>query len=696
MSNLNGRTVSLMTCLHPLAASILLGISAQSMAADANTSQLGAIVVTAEKRNAELQDVPSSITAITSQDIADAELNTLVEVAQQTPNLTVMTWGGRRDTNVFVRGIGPGLFTPPTVGLYVDGVNMMNSGMFDLDMLDIASVEILRGPQGTLYGGNSLAGIINVTTRSPDAAPQAKLALKHDDHGRTQLQAAANDVLQDDTLFYSVAGNFVNDNGNVDNTFLGGKVDERDDKSLRGKLMWTPNEDFTATLALDAERFRGGSYAFEPLTTAQNNPESVAHNFRGRDDRDTKGISLNMEWMLETMTLTSITSWRDWENISSSDSDGTPTAVPFYHSYAEETHKQISQELRLNSNPDVAGNLNWIAGLYWYDAEDYTFGRNQMDFGFGTWTDLSTFDTDQSGYAIFGQVDYALTDAWMLTAGLRFDHEERSIDGTINAQSGTSGPVVGDKDFNEVLPKLVLSYTATDDTLVYGSVAKGYRAGGFDNIYPNLEDIDFDSEQSINYEVGLKTSMLDDRLQLNAAAFLIDLTDQQVQNFVGTLVVTENAGSSTSKGLELEARYIPAPDWLINGGVGYTQAEFDDYKNCSIGSCDGNKMPFAPEWTASLAVQNVHPLENGMDLFSRVSVQHVGDHYFEAANQFEQDAYNLVSMKVGLEAEGWQAYVWGKNLLDETYAKIAFDQGFGPMAESGETRSVGVTVNLLF
>ncbi|MCV6588158.1 MAG: TonB-dependent receptor [Marinobacterium sp.] len=673
----------------------MLSTAALASEQSAEQTSLGAIVVRAEKRSAELQDVPASITAVTTEEIADAEINSLTEVARQTPNLHIMTWAGRRDTNIFIRGIGPGLFTPPTAGVYLDGVNLTSNGMFDFDMLDIETIEVLRGPQGSLYGGNSLAGIVNVTTRSPDAPAEGKISLRHDDLGRTQFQARYNDALIEDELFASISTNLVDDSGNIDNLFFDEKLDQRDDRSLRTKLMWQPHDDFSATLALDVHRFRGGSYAFTPLDTLAQNPQQVSHNYRGRDDQDSWGSALTLEWQLQGMTLTSVTSWRDWENFNSSDSDGMSMDAMYYHALANEEHDQLTQELRLASEPD-GGPLNWLAGLYYYSADSYSGGHNTMNFGTGDLVDRNTFNKEQSGYAVFGQLDYALNDQWMLTTGLRYDDENRKLDGSINAMTGASGTLAGDKDFSEWLPKAVLSWQPDDELMVYGSVSKGYRAGGFDDLYPNLDDIEYDSEKSINYELGFKQSLLNDQLQLNAAVYYIDLSNQQVQKFIGSQVFTENAGASTSKGMELEARYIPAPGWLLMAGLGYNDASFDRYNSCSIADCSGNAMPFAPDWTGNLSIQNRQPLASGLDLFSRVDWQHTGEHYFDAANRFKQDAYSLVNLKVGVEADSWEAYLWSKNLFDEEYVKIAFDQGFGPMASAGEPRAVGVTMNLLF
>lgn len=683
--------------IKPLTLAIGIILSMQLNAANDLTSNLKTIVVTAEKKDADLQKVSSSIAVIDKEDIEAAEINSLTEISRQTPSLNVMSWGGRRDTNIFIRGIGPGLFTPPTASVYVDGVNMINNGMFDMEMLGINSVEILRGPQGTLYGGNSLAGVINIKTQSPDADPSSELTIKYDDLGRKQFQARTNNAIIEDQLYFDLAAGWVDDDGHIHNSVLNENADQRDDKSFRGKVMWKPNEDFSATLIADKEHFRGGSYVYSPLAQLKKDPSKVAHNFQGQDNQDSKGLSLNMQWDFDDFTMTSVTGWRKWENLNSADSDGLAEANRLYHSTSDEEHAQLSHELRFASSEQSSSPVEWIGGLYYYQADSSAVSESEGNFGYGTSYDRFNIDKEQSGYAAFGQVNYHFSDQWSVTGGLRFDHEERSSDGVVNNQSGgPSGNVNGDKKFNEWLPKAVLTYQTDDNLLMYGSVAKGYRAGGFDDINPNLADIDYNSEQSINYELGMKVSLLDNKLELNSALFFIDLSDQQVQTYVGQQVSTQNAGASTSKGFELEARYLPIPSLMLNAGLSYTDASFDKYSKCSAGDCSNNAMPFAPDWSINAAVQHRTPVSAELDLFTRLDWQHTGQHYFDAENVYGQGAFNLFNFKMGVESEQWDTYLWTKNLLDASYKKVAFNRGFGPMASTGDPRSAGITFKLRF
>ncbi len=373
--------------------------------ADSVTTQvLPKIVVNAEKRESDLQAVPSSITAKTEQDIEDSNITSVTELSQYTPNLHIFTWGGRRDTNIFVRGIGPGLFTDPTVGFYVDGVNYTNNGAFDMDLLDIERIEVLRGPQGTLYGGNSLAGVVNITTKKPSNETEGKFSLTADDLSRKRLAANINTPLKKDELFFGFSFSGVKNDGYIDNISQSFEdFGQRDDITAKTKLRWTPNDQLETIFVVDYENFDGDSYAFGPTAQIRTNPDEINHDFRGVDDRDSIGTSLTVNWK-GNIDFTSITSWRDWENINSADQDGTSTAASTFHSFSDEKQEQFSQELRWSANNS---NLSWLGGLYAYDSD---FETNSVNTFAGGATSPSDATRDNSGYALFGQVDFFIGD----------------------------------------------------------------------------------------------------------------------------------------------------------------------------------------------------------------------------------------------------------------------------------------------
>jgi iron complex outermembrane receptor protein len=676
----------------------------------AGETELETITVTAEKREGNILDIASSISAKSAAYLEDAEIFDLTELSQHIPNLHAFSWGGRRDTNIFIRGIGPGLFTDPTVGFYVDGINYTNNGSFNLDLMDVQHIEVLRGPQGTLYGGNSLAGVINIVTRPPTNETKGQLAFSVDDLSQRKLSASLSTPLGD-SLFFGGAISVSNSDGYITNIYNNEDYGERDDIAARAKLRWLASEHLEATFTLDYEKFEGDSYAMGPYDAIKAKPQEVDHDFIGDDNRDSIGASLSINWSDDNIEITSITSWKDWENFNSADQDGGSVPGFAFHSRSNEEHNQISQEIRWNNkSPDQ---LKWIFGLYGYSAEFDVLSRNTQDntaSGMGGPFDSSiATQRDDNGYAAFGQIDYALTKQLALTAGLRFDHQEREAFVDLAPESNDpSTKLEGNRDFDQILPKIALSYTTESNALVYASISEGYRAGGFDTLYPNPERPTFDSETSINYEVGYKSRLLDDALEISAAAFLIDIKDQQIQqlNPATFTVITENAGESRSQGFEFESRYIPTENWVLSFSGNYTNADFKEYIGLNVATFtiedySANALPNTPKWTASFSVQNRHPLGtvlgyNNVDWFTQLDNQFIDNYFFGAQNELEQSSYHLLNFKTGIEAENWQAYLWIKNARNEYYSKIEFNFGFGPTAEAAAPRSAGLTVRYQF
>ncbi|CZF82430.1 TonB-dependent receptor [Grimontia marina] len=686
----------------PIACLVMLPISHSSIAAEQDALEV--ITVTADKRSANKMDVPSSLSVQTDQDLKDAQITSIQELGQHIPNLHIFTWGGSRESNIFIRGIGPGLFTDPTVGFYVDGVNYTNNGMFDLDLIDIERIEVLRGPQGTLYGGNSLAGIINVVTNKPDNFTEGRVSFSADSLNERKLNATVYTPIIEDELFAGLSLAGIQSDGHIENVFDGSDYGKKDDLFARTSLRWIPSDSLEANFVIDYQRLRDDSYALGLAEFIKNNPEKINNDFKGIDNRDSVGISLAVTKNFDAFDFTSITGWRDWENKSSADQDANSNPLYVFHSKSDEKQKQLSQELRWNSTTSTE--LKWLGGLYAYTSEYRVIGKNNVDytaFGYGgPYVDMSNVKKDNSGYAAFGQLDYNITPNITLTAGLRLDREKRKANINSNNQSTTSVVVNGTKDFDVWLPKAGASYSFTDGSLLYTSVSRGYRAGGFDHLYPSQEDPVYDEETSTNYEIGFKTTQLDNKLDLSAAIFLIDIKDQQVQQLIQSTnqVLTDNAGRGRSQGIEIEARYIPANNWFIELGGSFTNAEYKKYENCdllgSAGNCDGKKMVNTPNVTANLAVQYKKPLTHSLDLFTRVDAMHIGKYYFNSLNTLKQDPYQLINAKLGIEASSWDAYFWVKNALDENYSTVEYDFGTGPTAEAADPRSFGMTLTAYY
>ena len=685
-----------------------LGVFSSAVFADdqAKHIDLERIEVTSEKRTVNIMEVASSVTAIFGQELVDSEAYSITDLGQAIPSVHVYSWGGRRDSNVFIRGIGPGLFTEPTIGFYVDGVNYSSNSIFDLDLVDIERIEVLRGPQGTLYGGNSLAGVINIITKQPDEMPEFKGAFAADNFGSKRVRLGVNTPLTADHLFLGLSASAYNTDGHLENTYLDKDFGARDDLSARAKLRWIASDNLEANFVVDYERFRGDSYAMGQLERIKANPDHIEHDFEGVDDRDALGASVTLDYSGDNVNFISITSWRDWDNLNTADQDTGNDAGYQFHSHSEDDFDQLSHEMRWSSKNTE--DYHWLVGFYAYQSDTQSTTRNDLNFssmypGSGPMIDRSIIGKDDQAWAVFGQVDYAITQDITVIAGLRYHKEQREADINIDSQStGVTSQHGGKEEFSEVLPKLALSYQTANNDLVYASWSKGYRAGGFDTLYPNLSKPSFEPEYSNNYEIAYKALALENQLSFSITAFYVSLDDQQVQQMLeNTTIITDNAGESTSRGVEFESRYQPHPDWTIGFSSSYVDATYSEYEsvNFATGAIEDysdNRLPNTPKISANLSISNRTELNSDFTLFTQLENIYMGDHYFDAGNQMKQSAYHLLNAKVGLESESWYAHLWVKNALDEYYSKVEFNFGFGVTAEAGNPRTIGLTVGTNF
>jgi iron complex outermembrane receptor protein len=673
--------------------------------------ELEIITVTAEKRKENIQEVPVSISALSDIQIEDAGIVDIEDVIYQIPNLHMMKTGSHgSQTTLFMRGIMS--IGEPTVGFYVDDVYY--SGGFDTELLDVERIEVLRGPQGTLYGRNTEAGVINIVTKKPGNQWEGKASASYGNYNSQNYSAAISGPLVQDKLFFRVSGKYFLSDGYFDNTFLDNDdADDRDDLNGRAVLRWAPTEDLDITLSNEYRRYRDGYACFAPLDEVRRNPHDVSLDFEGSADQDVNGQTLRLVYDREWFTLTSITSLRDWKSDEALDLDFSP--VDFMRQQILYEYDTFSQEVRIAS-PEGSGPFRWLGGGYFFDEKkdtEFTFDYRQ---GYPAWG-IPPFKSylnnvlDTKGYAFFGQATYTLFKKLDLTAGLRYDNEEKdfTFDGYYDQDLSPWGmlpkKVKADENFAEWLPKFSIDYRFSPDFMIYASAARGYKSGGFNSYVASTAGTPYDPEYTWNYEVGIKSAWLDKRLIFNLSAFYIDWKDQQVLLQSGpTEVTVKNAAESTSKGFELEVKARPITGLQFSAGFGYTDVEFDDYKDSifdldptsptygqKIGEADysGKKNTYVPEYTYNLAVQYRHT--NG--LFARIGLQGIGDSYYDLANTEKENAYELVNARLGYEMKNFEIYLWAKNLFDEEYATRAFDYGGYYVGRAGDPRTFGITLN---
>ena len=697
--------------MQPLALSLLAWLAtsaavvrAQEVAEQVAVEQsLPDVQITAQKVLQDNQSVGASVYVLSGADAKEQGITSTSDLVGRIGNLHNLQGGST--PLLSIRGIGQRLNTPG-VGLYVDDVPYLDHFAFpaNLQLFDIERMEVLRGPQGTLYGGNTMGGVLNIVTRQPDAQLRGETRFTVGSHGLRQASADLNVPLNQQDLFLGISAATIERDGYTKNTHLGRDADPLDERGLRLRLRYLPNDRMDVTLGLDVARIRDGYYD-KALATGRRLedtvPHRVAYDFPGRDDKDLRGASLRVRYDDDRFTLTSITGLRDNKYTFTGEFDGTPQ--PVANDVYSVKQRQWTQELRLSSHTDEKTGLSWLGGVFLFNDRRQGNDRLAMvPMGVDTLTG-SVYRT--RGAAFFGNAEYWFMPYWGVQAGLRHERETVSYGAESTSFMG-SMPVANTpwqghgRSFSQTAPKIGAMFKPADGTLLYGTVAKGYRSGGFNTVVLSEADRAYGPETNINYEAGLKLVSQDKRLQFNAAVFRSNIDNQQIGQSLGVgTEVTRNAGKSRHQGLEFDAAYLLPGGWRLSGSMSYLDAKFRSYTDVLAGKdYAGNRVPFVPSNIFSAAIQKRHLLGNGLKLVGQVEVSHVGSIYYDAANQLKGQAFSLLNLRVGIEDKRWSASMWVRNATDRKYIR---DAGVNPLTLTsqvafGAPRTLGIDVAVKF
>lgn len=675
------------------------------------------ITVTAQKRLEKVQDIPDSITVLDDIEIEDAGITDMVSLAANVPNLEFYNFGSRWHSQVFMRGIKSLCNSEPGTGLYVDGVNYSKSHMFAFPLFDVERIEILRGPQGTLYGRNTMAGVINVHTKKPDNETAAAVEVSLDDYNQRQIKGYLRTPLIDDKLFFGITGLVSTRDGYMENSVPGVGEDGRhmDGKAGRIKLRFRPTHDWDITLSLDGQQNDDGAFTFRRTSRnalvkngmlAEDTPYHYSHDFAGTSENDFWGASLNANYDMGIGHLTSITGYRDFDNKDMVDSDFSPLDMAHMKKVLKEC--SFSQEIRLASAEDQYS-FNWLIGLYYFniEADDNitNYFRPAManspanPFSPGTGARLTETHGENEGVALFGQITYPIRQTLDLSLGMRYEYESAEMDAAIrnmpnNNVETTINQSASKNDFYAFLPKISLAWHFTSEQMLYVTLARAHRSGGFNG--PTMGGKPYNEEYSWAYEIGTKSSFLDNRLTLNIAGFYTDIEDEQITLFnTYNQSYLENAGASHRFGVETEASYTLYRGLDLKAAFAWIEAQYDQY-NDPVTDADyhGKTIFGVPDYTFSVALQYRRHLWHDYNLFGNIKFSGVGTRYFDDANTVEELPYELCSFKLGLEGNHMDYYLWINNLFDRHY-RIAENVSRG-ITEDGEPRTIGGSITYRF
>ena len=633
------------------------------------------IVVSARRRDENLQDVPIQVAAFDSQTVIDAGIRQTRDFVDLVPNVSLDDSDTYNNTFVVVRGVTQINNADAPVAIVIDGVPQNNQKQFKMNLFDIERIEVLKGPQGALYGRNAIGGAINIVTKEPGDEFEGIVRASYGDGGAMDLSAAISAPISEDKSSFRLSATYVKDDGRINNTFLGKEADYIDhDYTVRGRLNFTPTDTLTLDFRASYNDFQAGSQWDTPVFSGNANDFAEPElNILGETQGSVAEYTFKLDADLGVGTLSAITGYTDLEEVNRGDLDfRNPVDSPggffglgFQLGQGQDLFvKMLSQEIRLVSPDDQA--LRWIIGGYFINTDKAlrTRGFVDLDSSFEQINNPALLlidrqeSNDNNAYAFFGQLDYDVTDNFEISAALRYDRDSRE-------QTDLSTSLARKKEFDAVQPKLTLTYKFDDDRLGYFTYSEGFRSGGFNG--PGIAADSFNDETLSNYEIGVKTSWLDRRLIVNSAFFYSEVDDFQFffVDAISASQIIQNIDAVDIFGFEIEAQFRLSETFDLFAGFGSTDSEI---KAITVfPGNEGNKTPKTTDQSYNAGLQYRGEIGNGKDFFARIDYEHRGDKYWQVDNVDIQSPLNLLNGRVGFEGELWGVYLWGKNLTDEKY-----------------------------
>lgn len=680
------------------------------------------IIVTAQKRAESLQDVPISIVAVSAAALEKSGVTTLDSLQRLAPGLTISAVGSGFVSYTYIRGGGTNQIdtgSDPSVAYFVDEVYVGGTAGLQFDLFDIERVEVLKGPQGTLFGRNAAVGAISVTTKRPASNFGATADIQGGKYGEFSLRGSATGpVTENENLTYRVSAGYKRRDAYTEN--LTGQGDPGDVDSLGGRaqLQYTGNS-VTVLLSGDGLRTRNGMTNQFISTTNKSGLVSAAailtlptnesfykhyYNAIGYEDQDAASFTGRIEADMDFGTLTSISAYR--HNTFERVQDQDATLAPSFLLTSKEKDKTFSQELRLDGEGE---SYRWLTGLYYYHGRvDQNFLVNAGP-AFPTPVVQNTFATDvgritANSYAAFAQFTYDVSEDFGLTLGGRYTKDKkrnvRSVKGFLAPAPFTVMPRDTWESFD---PAVTLTYDISPDIMTYASYRQGYKSGGFQALLvatPVLAAIPFSPEKVDSYEIGIKSSTLDRRFTLDAALFWTDITNQQILRITGTAVQTiDNAGATRTKGVDLSMALMPVPELRFDASMTYQEARFRVYQNGAV-SYAGNSQLRSPDFTGAFSAEYTVALPNQADLIWRAEYTRQSRVYFDAANtQVEgifQPGFGLANARVTYQPEdtGWSVSAWAKNIGGTKYYRNVAPSGLTGLAVPGDPFTFGLSARV--
>ncbi len=662
------------------------------VAQESSGSAIEEVLVTSRKRSENLQEIPDSVTVFGETAIERAGISTFSDFAALTPNLS--SYGNFRPnlSNITIRGLTSTQLGEPPIAFVVDGITVPNLEFMNQGLVDIQQIEVIRGPQGALYGKNAIGGAVNITTKAPTEETELVVRGALGEGNDKRLNAAVSGKFGDDVV-YRLSGFYRDFDGLIDDTYNGQESDYVEEAGIQGLLGFELSErtylDFRA-------RYSSGDYGvgyYENVDFDTLSDESITpmHNVLPVDENTLFNLSAKLEYELAAGSLIVVAGYNKSDDENFLDADFSALAPDFDNfifpggqlSVIEDS--AFTLETRFTSPSD--NRFRWLVGAYYQDRErdndfdifddlDGMIVRDRASFANEFVLEIVRDRQMSTAFAVFGQANYDLADDLELTLGVRYDEEERE---GVDPRDPAS---LAKKTFDEVQPKVSLAWQANENFLGYATFARGFRSGGFNEVAPTVTR-SFEAETSDTIEVGFKSTLIEGVLTVNAAYFTTSQDNAQFTRFNPVTFSLEQLTISEVdiSGFEVESWWSPAESISVQMGLGVIDNEIKSFNPAAFEEAPvgiiGNTMPRVADWNANLTVTHTANINSDMDFVSRVSGNWLGERSFDLENTMTDDDAMYLNASLALETDRWTVQLRGSNLLDDLEPEDAF---FGPVS----------------
>lgn len=658
---------------------ILLSLFASSLLFANETTKLDKITVSANKMEENIQNVPQSISVIDEEIIDNKGIKNISDVIKEIPNMNEQS--SFNGVSSSFRGLNTSVFTNNNpIVIYIDGVPHYDRYDYDPSFANVEQIEVLRGPQGTIYGKDAIGAVINIKTKTPTNKWHGTLVTEYGNDNTFNTKLNTSGAIIDNKLFTGINGSLYNTDGWIENHYshMDKNANKKNNRKISGFLLYKPTDNLSTKLTIvnnySKKQFFDGMITDGTVSInnlKRDNAKNTNFDVPTTEKSKVNSQSLNLTYELEDIKFDSTTTHKKTNLDGDYDSDYTSnTNSDGLNQYNYTELETYTQEFKLSSkNQDI----KWITGLY-FDKESRKQGPYGQDlfYGGGIYSANVNSDANSKTYAAFGQTMIPFLEDFELTLGARLQKIEKDISGFVTTTwngsfTGANGSFgKWKKSWNTFLPKVALAYKIDDNLTIYSSISKGYMPGGFNYFVNDLGNKNtnmFKPQTSINYEIGAK--YIGDNFAINTAIFRTDIKDIHIYKIVGVNFTTDNAKKAHSQGIEFDGIYFLTENWSISGSLGLIQAKYDDYDNGKR-KYNKEKIENTPNFTANLGVSY---LANS-GIYGRLDFNARGKtNYFDGANEkmVESNGAIISNAKIGYKLKNWDIYSYITNITNEEY-----------------------------